>query len=114
MANFLNGKGGFIGKAVGTGVAAAVIDGVVEVTQAPLFNDESNIFRGRSNTEVILYGAGIIGSVLGGAAALSKSRLYGNVGADLLPGSLGLVFGTYIYENFIAPAIIRTPTAAVV
>lgn len=112
MANLLNGKGGFATKALGAGIAAAAIDGIVEVTQAPIFNDESNIFRGRSNTEVILYGVGVIGSVLGAAATLSKSRLYGNVGSDLLAPSLGTVFGTYIYENFIAPAVIRVPTAA--
>lgn len=103
----LNGSGGFVAKAFGAGTAAAVIDGIVEVTQAPIFNDESNIFKGRSNTEVILYGAGVIGSVLGAAAALSKSRFYGGGGADLLPASLGLVAGTYVYENMIAPAIIR-------
>lgn len=111
MANILNGKGGFVTKAVGAGAAAAIIDGAVEVTQLPLFNDESNLFRGKSNTEVILYAVGLVGSVLGAAATLSKSRLYGNVGSDLLAPSLGTVAGVYVYENFIAPALIRTPVA---
>ena len=113
MASFLNGKGAFITKAGTAAVVAGGIDAIVEVTQAPIFNDESNIFRGRSNTEVILYGAGLVGSVLGLAAALGKSRLYGNVGSDLLPGSLGTVFGVYVYENFVAPALIRTPVTSV-
>ena len=112
MANSLNGKSGIVTEAVGAGIAAAMIDGFVEITQLPLFNDESNIFRGKSNTEVILYGAGIVGSVLSAAAALSKQRLLGNVGAKLLGPSLGTVAGTYVYENFLAPALIRTPVAS--
>lgn len=108
MANMLNGKGGFLGKAAIAGLVAGGIDGAVEITRAPIFNDESNIFPGRSNTEVILYGAGLIGSVLGAFSLFSKSRLFGNVGADLLPASIGTVAGTYVYENFVAPAVIRT------
>ena len=111
MAKFLNGNGGFVGKAAGAGIAAALIDGIVEVTQAPIFNDESNLFPRRSNTEVILYGAGVIGAVLGAAATFSKSRLFGNVGSELLAPSIGTVAGVYVYENFIAPALIRTPVA---
>ena len=104
----LNGKGGgFVTKAALSAGAAAVIDGVTEYSQAPLFNDESNLFPGRSNVEVILYGLGVAGTVLGGFALLSKQRLLGNVGADVLPASVGAVVGTYVYENIIAPAVIR-------
>lgn len=107
MANILNGQGGFLGKGALAAGTAALIDGVTEYSQAPLFNDESNIFPGRSNVEVILYGAGILGTVLSAFALVSKQRLLGNVGSDLLPASLGAVTGTYIYENIIAPAVIR-------
>jgi len=108
MANLLDGKGGFVSKAALSAGAAALIDGVTEYSQAPLFNDESNIFPGRSNVEVILYGLGVTGTVLGAFAMLSKGqRLLGNVGADVLPASAGVVLGTYVYENFIAPAVIR-------
>jgi len=107
MANVLNGKGGFVTKGALAAGAAAVIDGVTEYSQAPLFNDESNLFPGRSNVEVILYGVGIAGTVLSAFALISKQRLLGNVGADLLPASLGAVAGTYVYENIIAPAVIR-------
>ena len=107
---FMNGKGGvggFATKAAIAGGAAAVIDGVTEYSQAPLVYDESNLFPGRSNVEVILYGLGVAGTVLGAFALLSKQRLLGNVGAEILPASVGAVAGTYIYENIIAPAVIR-------
>jgi hypothetical protein len=107
MANFLNGKGGMLTKGALAAGAAAVIDGVTEYSQAPLFNDESNIFPGRSNVEVILYGLGIFGTVTSLFAMLSKQRLFGNVGSDLLAPSIGAVAGTYVYENIIAPAVIR-------
>jgi hypothetical protein len=108
MANVLNGKGGFLGKAAVSAIAAGAIDGAVEVGRVPILNDESNIFPGRSNTEVVLYGAGVIGTVLSAFAMLSKgSRLFGGVGSELLPASLGAITGTYLYENFVAPAVIR-------
>jgi hypothetical protein len=106
MVNVVNQ--GFIGKTLLAGGAAAMIDGVVEVTRAPVLNDESNLFPGRSNAEVVLYGAGTLGLVLGAFTMLSKGqKLYGNVGAELVGPSLGAIAGTYLYENFIAPAIIR-------
>lgn len=103
----LNGKGGFVGRTLLAGGAAALIDGAVEVTRAPILNDESNIFPGRSNAEVVLYGAGAIGLILSAFAMISKQRLFGGVGAELVGPSLGAIGGTYVYENFIAPAVVR-------
>jgi len=113
FANMLNGQGNFVSKTAGAAVAAAAIDGASEYFRIPILNDESNLnmFQGHSNAEVILYGAGVLGTVLSLFATLSKQRLVGNVGSDLLGPSLGAIVGTYSWENFIAPSFIRNNPA---
>lgn len=114
FAQIVNGKGGFVGKTALAAGAAIAIDGASEYLHIPVLNDESNFpgLAGHSNAEVILYGAGLLGTVLGGVSLLSKGgRVIGNVGAEVLPASLGLLLGTYGWENVLAPALIRNQPA---
>lgn len=112
LASIVNGGNtGLVTKATGSAVAAMAIDGASEYFKLPVLNDESNLFPGRSNAEVVLYGAGTLGLVLSAFAMLSKQRLFGNVGADLVGPSAGALIGTYAWENFVAPALIRNNPA---
>ena len=108
LATLVNGQSGLVTKTAGAAVAAAAIDGASEYFKLPVLNDESNLFPGRSNAEVVLYGAGTLGLVLGGFAVLSKQKLFGNVGAELVGPSAGALIGTYAWENFLAPSLVRS------
>jgi hypothetical protein len=107
-----NGKGGgyvsFAKDAVIAGAAAAAIDGISEISKAPFLNDQAPVFgqANMSNAEAILYSAGALTTVLGAAAAITRKRIMG-FGPELLATGAGLLMGTSVYENHIAPMVVR-------
>jgi hypothetical protein len=107
-----NGKGGgyvgFAKDALIAGAAAAAIDGISEVSKAPFLNDQAPIFgqANMSNSEAILYVAGGLTAVLGAVAAVTRKRIMG-FGPELLATGAGLLVGTSVYENHIAPMVVR-------
>jgi hypothetical protein len=98
------GYGGFVGNALATGVAAAAVDGVSETLRVPILNQESSI-PGMSWAEVVLYGAGTILTVLGGVSLISKRRAVLGIDSSLLPQGVGLIGGTYVWENTLSKLV---------
>ena len=107
-----NGKGGgyvnFAKDAVIAGAAAAAVDGISEVSKAPFLNDQAPFFgsANMSNAEAILYTAGALTTVLGAVSAVTRKRVMG-FGPELLATGAGLLMGTSVYENHIAPMVVR-------
>ena len=107
MASNGGGKsayGGFVGNVLATGIASAAVDGVSETLRVPILNQESSI-PGMSWAEVVLYGVGTFVSVLGAVAVVSKRKGLLGVDASLLPQGLGLIAGTYVWENTLSKLV---------
>lgn len=118
-------KSGYIGfaKTAAFGAAAgAVIDAFSEVSKFPILNDAAPIGNNpnMSNAELVLYGSGLLMTVLG-ALDLIGGVKFGGIGKELLPTGLGLIIGTHYYESDLAnivgvrgaaPAAAAHPAAA--
>ncbi len=98
------GYGGFVGNALATGVAAAAVDGISETLRVPVLNQESSV-PGMSWAEVVLYGSGVFLTVLGAVSLISKRGGILGVNAALLPQGVGLLAGTYVWENTISKLV---------
>jgi hypothetical protein len=55
--------------------------------------------------EVVLYGAGTILTVLGGVSLISKRRAVLGIDSSLLPQGVGLIGGTYVWENTLSKLV---------
>lgn len=88
-----------------TGIAAGALDMIVEISNTPFLNQPAVIGTGMTNVELLLYGTG--GLALAGSlfSMLSKHKLLGGAEKNALGAGLGLVFGTFIYENQISKLI---------
>jgi hypothetical protein len=119
------GKSGYIGfaKTAAFGAAAgAIIDAFSEVSKFPILNDAAPIGNNpnMSNAELVLYGSGLLMSVLGALDLIGGVR-FGGIGKELLPTGLGLIIGTHYYESDLAnivgvrgaaPAAAKAPVPA--
>ena len=101
-------KSGYIGfaKQAAFGAAAgAVVDAFCEISKFPVLNDASQLGGpNTSNAEVVIYGTGLLMTVLGLLDLVGGVR-FGGIGKELLPTGMGLIIGTHYYESDLANII---------
>ena len=82
-----------------SGLGSAALDAFVEVTNTPFLNQPSVVGTGMTNVELLLYGTG--GLALAGSifSMITKKKLLGGAEKNAFGYGLGIVFGTWLYEN---------------
>jgi hypothetical protein len=94
----------FVRNASFGALTGAVIDAATEISEAPLLNDQAPFFNNpnMSTAEAIVYSTAALG-VVGGLIDMGTGmKALGGYGQEVLATSLGLLVGTYVYENDLA------------
>jgi hypothetical protein len=88
-----------------SGLGAAAVDAFVEVTNAPFLNQPAVVGQGMTNVELLLYGSGALALAGSIFSLVSKRKLLGGAESNAFGYGIGLIFGTFFYENQLSKLI---------
>lgn len=93
-------------------LTGAVIDAATEISEAPVLNDAAPFFNNpdMSTSEAIVYTTAAL-AIVGGLVDMGTGiKAVGGYGKEAVATGLGLLVGTYVYENDLAEKLgIRKP-----
>jgi len=82
-----------------SGLGAVAVDAFTELTNAPFLNQPSVVGTGMTNVELLLYGTGGLAVASSLFSMVTKHKLLGGAEKNAFGYGLGLLFGTWLYEN---------------